>query len=69
MILNGFVGRTIRQVEREESLLRIDFEDGGYLYVRAQGPAGSWLRITCSGSRCDPAECVGCQGVEHGASE
>ncbi len=49
MLLNGFSGRTVRQVERQDESLKIQFEDGGYLFVRAKGPAEASLKIDCMG--------------------
>lgn len=69
MNLNGFTGRTVLQVEREDTTLKIVFEDGTHLYVRAKGPDGTWLKITCSGTSCEPADCTGCHGIEQAASE
>jgi hypothetical protein len=69
MILNGFTGRTVCRVEREDATLKVVFEDGGYLYVRAKGPEGTRLKVTCSATRCEPGLCAACRGVVPAASE
>lgn len=38
MLLSGFSGRMVRQVERPDDCVKILFEDGGYLYDRSKGP-------------------------------
>lgn len=69
MLLNGFAGRTVRQVEREKNCLRIEFEDGGYLFVRAQGPSETRLKLSCMPRRCVPRRCETCHGIEPAPSE
>lgn len=69
MLLNGFAGRTVRQVERQDDSLKVVFEDGGYLYVRAKGPAAASLKINCMCTKCVPAQCESCRGIEKAASE
>jgi len=55
MLFSGFKGRTVRQVERDGECLKVTFEDGGYLYVRAKGPAEAFLKITCMCMQCVPS--------------
>ncbi len=69
MFLNGFAGRTVRQVERLDECLKIQFEDGGYLFVRAKGPVEAALSLSCMGTQCNPIRCVDCHGIEQAASE
>jgi hypothetical protein len=69
MLLNGFTGRTVRQVERQDECLKIQFEDGGYLFVRAKGPVEASLTINCMGTQCNPTRCTDCHGIEQTASE
>jgi hypothetical protein len=69
MLLNGFTGRTVSQVERQGESLKIQFTDGGYLYVRALGPAPTNLKISCMCTRCAPSQCESCRGIENAASE
>ncbi len=70
MLLKGFAGRTVRQVEREEGTLKVVFDDGSYLFVRARNSApGPRLRISCSGVRCKPPQCDKCHGIERVPSE
>lgn len=69
MILNGFTGRTVRQVERDGNTVRIEFEDGGYLFVRARGPEGTQIKLTCSRTRCKPSHCETCRGIEPAPSD
>ncbi len=70
MNLNGFAGRTVKQVEREDATIKVVFDDGGYLFVRARnGTKGARLRVSCSGVRCKPAHCEECRGIEQAPSE
>lgn len=69
MILNGFTGRTVQRVERENATLKVLFDDGGYLFVRSKGPAETALKITCMCTNCKPFQCEDCRGIEMAASE
>ena len=69
MLLNGFTGRTIRQVERQDECVKIQFEDGGYLHVRAKGPVPTSIKIVCMCTKCVPSQCETCRGIEKAASE
>lgn len=69
MILNGFTGRIVSRVEREKSAIRVVFQDGGYLYVRAVGPDGTILKIGCMKTRCRSSRCKDCMGIVAAPSE
>jgi hypothetical protein len=69
MMLNGFAGRTVLQVERENTHMKVLFQDGGYLYVRALGPAGTRLKVTCTHTQCQPCHCDSCRGIEPAGSD
>jgi hypothetical protein len=69
MILNGFTGRKVSYVERENCSVKVVFDDGGYLFVRGRGPEGTYVKLTCTGTRCKPRQCRACRGIDKAPSE
>jgi len=70
MILSGFAGRIVHHVEHKDGSVKVVFEDGGYLYVRArESHPGVGLKITCGRTRCLRPQCLKCRGIEGAPSD